>query len=107
MSGGGANATVILVSQRGPGRAEKGSRQVAFEIPEPQAVLDAPGTSCVYLTPLIKEHIATLESGEVLEVRSDDPASRAGIPAWSRMTGNPLIASVEDDRDTRFFLRKK
>jgi len=52
--------------------------------------------------------MAPLQSGEVLEVRSDDPASREGVPAWSRMTGNALIASVqEDEYNTRFFLRKK
>ena len=78
------------------------------EIPTAQAVLDAPGTACAYLTPLINDRIASLSSGEVLEVRSDDPASRNGVPAWSRMTGNPLIAFLqEDERNTRFFLRKK
>ena len=81
---------------------------MATEVPDSQAVLDAPGTACAYLTPLIKERMAPLQSGEVLEVRSDDPASREGVPAWSRMTGNALIASVqEDEYNTRFFLRKK
>ena len=81
---------------------------MANEIPKAAALLDAPGTACAYLTPLIKESIAPLASGEVLEVRSDDPASRNGVPAWSRMTGNPLVAFVSDDeRHTRFFLRKK
>ncbi len=78
------------------------------ELPVPEAVLDAPGASCAYLTPLIKEHLSVLARGEVLEVLSDDPASREGVPAWSRLTGNELIASVTDgERNTRFFLRKK
>ena len=78
------------------------------ELPKASAVLDAPGTACAYLTPLIKESITPLTSGEVLEVRSDDPASRNGVPAWSRMTGNALIAFVAvDDQHTRFYLRKK
>ena len=51
---------------------------------DPKAVLDAPGQSCALLTPLIKQEIAKLESGDVLEVRSDDPAAREGVPAWSR-----------------------
>ena len=81
---------------------------MATKIPVAQALLDAPGTACAYLTPLIKEHIAPLTSGEILEVRSDDPASRNGVPAWSRMTGNPLVACImADDQSTRFFLRKK
>ena len=80
---------------------------MANEIPVATAVLDAPGTACAYLTPLIKEHMTPLSSGEVLEVLSDDPASRQGVPAWSRMTGNPLIACVTDGERSRFYLRKK
>ena len=81
---------------------------MATEIPESQAVLDAPGASCAYLTPLIKDRLALLASGEVLEVQADDPAAREGVPAWSRLTGNELVASVEGSAGgTRFFLRKK
>ena len=80
---------------------------MANELPVAKAVLDSPGTACAYLTPLIKEHMTPLVSGEVLEVLSDDPASRQGVPAWSRMTGNPLIACVTDGENSRFFLRKK
>ena len=72
------------------------------------AVLDAPGSSCADLTPLIRARIRELATGQVLEVRSDDPAAREGVPAWSRLTGNPLEAVVEDDAErTRFYLRKK
>jgi tRNA 2-thiouridine synthesizing protein A len=77
------------------------------ETPKSDAVLDSPGTACAYLTPMIKESIAPLATGQVLEVVSDDPASRQGVPAWSRMTGNPLIACVTDGENSRFYLRKK
>lgn len=81
---------------------------MAPEIPEAQALLDAPGASCAYLTPLIKERLALLASGEVLEVQADDPAAREGVPAWSRLTGNELVACVENgEGKTHFFLRKK
>lgn len=58
-------------------------------------VLDAPGLACITLTPLIKRTIAELEPGELLEVRTDDPAAREGIPAWCRLTQNPLLDTVE------------
>lgn len=81
---------------------------MAAKIPEARAVLDAPGASCAYLTPLIKERLALLASGEVLEVQADDPAAREGVPAWSRLTGNELVALIEDgEGKTRYFLRKK
>ena len=75
--------------------------------PEADAVLEAPGTSCVNLTPQIRESIMPLTSGQVLEVRSDDPAAREGVPAWSRLTGHRLIATVEENEETRFFLERK
>jgi TusA-related sulfurtransferase len=72
------------------------------------AILHVPGASCAILTPRVKEKMRELESGEVLEVRTDDPATREGMPAWSRMTGNPLLKVVEEDKHrTRFFIRKK
>ena len=77
-------------------------------IPEVDAVLNAPGQACATLTPLIKERIKELAQGSVLEVVSDDPASREGVPAWSRLTGNELLATIpEDDGHTRFYLRKR
>ena len=39
--------------------------------PPADAVLDAPGSSCANLTPLIRARIRDLESGQVLEVRSE------------------------------------
>jgi TusA-related sulfurtransferase len=55
----------------------------------------------------MKSSMRSLESGQVLEVRADDPASRLGIPAWSRLTGHAVIAVHEDGGSTRFFLRKR
>ena len=72
------------------------------------AILHVPGASCAILTPKVKESMRELSSGEVLEVRTDDPAAREGMPAWSRMTGNSLLKVVEEGQDrTRFFIRKK
>lgn len=77
-------------------------------VPSPDEILDAPGATCANLTPLIKAKMSALGSGGVLEVRSDDPAAREGVPAWSRLTGNALIGALEEDElRTRFFLQKK
>ena len=75
--------------------------------PPAVAVLDADGATCATLTPLIRAKIRELEPGAVLEVRTDDPSSREGIAAWSRLTGNVLLAAVEDGGRTRFYLRKQ
>ncbi len=77
-------------------------------LPPADATLDAAGASCATLTPLIRAKIRDLAGGAVLEVRTDDPSARVDVPAWSRLTGNELLATVEEDAaHTRFFLCKK
>jgi len=48
-----------------------------------------------------------LESGQILELRSDDPAALEGIPAWCRLTGNELLATGREGDVLRFCIRKK
>jgi TusA-related sulfurtransferase len=76
--------------------------------PASNAVLDGYGQACGTLEPAMRAGMRALESGQVLEVRADDAAARLGVPAWSRLTGHALLATIEeDDRRTRFFLRKR
>jgi TusA-related sulfurtransferase len=76
--------------------------------PVADRVLVAWAETCVGLEPLIKKHIRAMSSGQVLEVRADDPTARLGIPAWCRLSGNVLIASFEGhDGRLHFFLRRK
>lgn len=71
-------------------------------------IVVAYGDACATLTPRIKETLRNVNSGGVVEVRTDDPSAREGVPAWARLTGNPLVDVVEDDdQHTRFFIRKK
>lgn len=71
-------------------------------------VLDAPGMACVSLTPKIKYELTPLSSGDLIEVRNDDPSSRLGVPAWCRLTGHDLVDVIEVDADrTTFLIRKK
>ena len=56
----------------------------------------------------MKAGMRALASGQVLEVRADDPVARLGVPAWSRLAGHTLLKTIEEDsRRTRFFLRKR
>lgn len=77
-------------------------------VPVPDAVLEAYGQTCVTLEPLIKRHMRNLSTGQVLEVLCDDPTARLGVPSWSRLSGNRLIAVVEEENGrTRFYLCRK
>jgi ubiquinone/menaquinone biosynthesis C-methylase UbiE len=72
------------------------------------ASLSVPGLACANLTPAIKKELQNLEGGMVLEVISDDPSSREGVPAWCRLTGNQLLFEKNlNDHKTAFFIKKK
>ena len=76
--------------------------------PIADALLEAFGQTCVTLEPLIKARMRSMKSGEVLEVRADDPTARLGVPSWSRLSGNPLLAVIDVGAGrTCFYLRKK
>jgi arsenite methyltransferase len=76
--------------------------------PVADAMLDGSGQTCGTLEPQMKQRMRALESGQILEVRADDPSARLGVPAWSRLTGHMLLATIEEDiHRTRFFLRKR
>jgi len=76
--------------------------------PEADVRLDAVGQDCATLTPIVAARMRQMRSGEVLEVVSDDPTSRTGLAAWSRLTGNALLSSHDETSGTtRYYLRRK
>jgi tRNA 2-thiouridine synthesizing protein A len=80
----------------------------ASSVPAPDVRMDLVGQACATLTPIIAARMREMSTGEVLEVISDDPTARGGLAAWSRLTGNPIIAIVEDGPGrTRYFLSRK
>ena len=50
--------------------------------------------------PVIKtqDKIATLESGDILEVTATDPGVLSDIPAWCRINGHKLLHSDQSER---------
>lgn len=74
----------------------------------PTHVLDGSGMACIHLTPRIKHTLNDLTPGALLQVDTDDPAAREGIPSWCRLTNNSLLDTVEHDtNNTSFTIRKK
>jgi TusA-related sulfurtransferase len=80
----------------------------ASPVPAADVHMDLVGQACATLTPIIASRMRQLESGQILEVISDDPTARSGLASWSRLTGNPMVAIVEDPPGrTRYYLRRK
>jgi TusA-related sulfurtransferase len=67
----------------------------------------ASASTCALLTPAIKSKLREIDSGQVLEVRVDDPDARDDIEAWCRLSGNPLLRMTEAGAELRFFVMKK
>lgn len=66
------------------------------------------GSACASLTPAIKSKLREMHSGQVLEVRVDDPTAKGDIEAWSRLSGNILLRMIESEgSELRFFVKKK
>jgi arsenite methyltransferase len=92
-----------------PRRVTQGAPRVAPDpTPAADGLVDGYGQMCGTLEPAMKAAMRTLASGQVLEVRVDDPTARLGVPAWTRLAGHALVAALEvDDARTHFFLRKR
>ena len=58
--------------------------------------------------PIVKtrEAIKQMAPGQLLEMRSDDPASEADMKSWAQITGHDLISIDRYDAVFRFLVRK-
>jgi len=80
----------------------------ASSAPAADVRMDLVGQACSTLTPMIASRMRELLTGQVLEVISDDPTARSGLASWSRLTGNPIVAIIDDGSGrTCYYLRRK
>jgi tRNA 2-thiouridine synthesizing protein A len=68
--------------------------------------LDAGETKCGELLIMIFRAVKAMQPGQVLEVTAYSAGSISDIPAWCRLTGNPLLA-VRPGEPAHFFIRKQ
>ena len=95
-------ATDVAATSDG-GQALIGDALLEFHSEDPDAA-----SACAVLTPMIRSKLGEMQSGQVLEVRVDDPTARGDIESWSRLSGNTLLKVIDDaGPEQRFFLKKK
>jgi tRNA 2-thiouridine synthesizing protein A len=70
------------------------------------ATLDARGLNCPLPILQTRKQLATLESGELLEMIASDPGSQKDIESFCRQTGHQLIQSQSENGEFRFLIRK-
>ncbi len=69
--------------------------------------VDARGLNCPLPILRAKKALADLQSGQVLKVISTDPGSERDFRAFSRQTGNELVAMDTLDRSWAFYLKRR
>ena len=62
----------------------------------PDEVLDCTGLACPIPVVKTSQAIKKLAQGQVLELLATDPGVEPDIKAWSRRTGNELVAIAQD-----------
>ncbi|MFM7150616.1 MAG: 5-methyltetrahydropteroyltriglutamate--homocysteine methyltransferase [Gemmataceae bacterium] len=55
---------------------------------------------------LIRKHLDPLARGQFLEILSSDASVEEDLPAWSRLTGNPLLSRVRHPHTCSYLIRK-
>jgi len=72
----------------------------------PDRQIDCTGLFCPMPIVKTREAVAQMGIGELLEMRSDDPASEADMRSWARNTGNDLLEVTRSGIVYRFVVRK-
>lgn len=68
--------------------------------------LNLEGLLCPIPVVKVSQAIKSLPVGGVLEATATDPGVLADIPAWTKSTGNELLAMEREGKVIKFFVRK-
>lgn len=69
--------------------------------------LNAVGQPCPMPIIMTSKKIREMQSGDVLEVLSDDAGIKKDMPAWCSSTKNEYIGLLEEDGVCKVYVRKK
>jgi len=72
-----------------------------------QKELDARGLNCPLPILRTKKALTDMRQGEILRILATDPGAVKDFQAFSRQTGNALLASETVNNEFIFFLQKK
>lgn len=87
-----------------PSIVERVVRSDPVWLPRPDAVRDFGMAGCEEGVLIqIRNILARLQVGQILEIRSTDPGVREDFPAWCRLTAQEYLGAA----DGRYFVRKR
>lgn len=70
------------------------------------AEIDTSGLNCPLPVLKARKALSTLATGQKLHLIATDRGANKDIPAFCKMTGNPLVASHESDSKLHFIIEK-
>jgi len=73
---------------------------------KPDKQIDCLGLFCPIPIVKTREAMRELTVGQVLEMLSDDPASKADMKSWSQRTGHELLGITQNGAVYCFLVRK-
>ncbi len=74
--------------------------------PTSDRTLDAKGLLCPMPIVKLAKAMKELEPAQVILLEATDPGSIPDVAAWSKSTGNPLLAQETDGKVMRFWIQK-
>ena len=69
--------------------------------------IDCVGLACPMPIFKTSNKVKELQSGQILEVLSDDDGIVKDMPAWCRMTGNEFLGIASESGEYKAYVKKK
>jgi tRNA 2-thiouridine synthesizing protein A len=69
-------------------------------------ILDLKGLACPMPVVKVSKGIKEIEVGQVLQAVTSDPGALTDFPAWANTTGNEIIKTETEGKETTFFIKR-
>ncbi|WP_165309923.1 sulfurtransferase TusA [Vibrio ziniensis] len=69
-------------------------------------ILEAEGLRCPEPVMMVRKTIRTMQDGEVLLVKADDPSTTRDIPSFCRFMDHQLLSSQTDQLPYQYLIKK-
>jgi tRNA 2-thiouridine synthesizing protein A len=69
-------------------------------------VMDLKGLPCPMPVVKISKGIKEVAVGQIVEAITTDPGALSDFPAWARTSGNEILKTEQDGKETHFFIKR-
>jgi TusA-related sulfurtransferase len=76
------------------------------DMPTPDQTLDTKGLLCPMPIVKLAKAMKELQPSQVILLEATDPGAVPDVLAWSKNTGNPVLAQETVDKVMRFWIQK-